>query len=317
MKKIIAIILSAVLICTCFVGCADKNDTSTPDANATDTNASALEFTFDTYYSAYDDSTIHYYEQMCQAINDQQSELRFNQSIYENVSQLLFTSFPLVDLIVNVSINNDMSGITNTYKYDNAQHTQLVNEFANKIDEIKSDCMYTKVSDNEYIINVYKYIASNIVFSQNKAITLYETITTNQGTSFTYSRMFEYILQQSGIDTSHVIALDKAQGTCGLSIVFMDNSYFYFDPIREFTDNGGTKLKFFGMTTADAVNCGLSDFSFSDSTKITIEIIDPRFAPCRNCESYSVSNDVLTVVDAQSQTNEISLIIENDASIVG
>ncbi len=314
MKKFIAIILSVVLICGAFVGCADKNDAVPTNSS---TPASTLEFTYDTYYSSYDESTIHYYEQMCQAIIDQQTELRFNQSIYEQVSQLLFTSFPLVDLIEKVSINHDMSGITIAYKYDKAQHTQLVDDFVGKIEQIKSDCMFGKVSDNEFIINVYKYVSSNIVISQNSAITLYETITTNQGTSFTYSRMFEYILQQSGIDTSHVIALDKTNGTWGLSIVFMDNSYFYCDPTKEFKDNGGTKLKFFGMTTADAMACGLSGFRFSDSTEILVEIIDTRFAPCRNCESYTVADDVLTVIDAKSQTSQIELVIENDATIIG
>lgn len=312
MKKIVAVLLSVLLVCCAFAGCAtDKNDAQ-PDAKTPQ-----LDFTYDFHYNSYDESTIRYYEQMCQAIIDQQTELRFNQSIYEQVSQLLFTSFPLVDLIDKVSINHDMSGITIAYKYDKAQHTQLVNDFVNKIDQIKADCMFGKVSDNEYIINVYKYVASNVVISQNNAITLYETITKGEGTSLTYSRMFEYILQQSGTDTSHVIALDKASGTWGLTIVFMDNSYFYFDPVKEAKDNGGTKLKFFGMTTADAQGCGLSDFRFSDSTKIEVEIIDTRFAPCRNCESYSVSNDILTVIDAQSQASQIELFIENDAAIVG
>lgn len=315
MKKFISIILSVVLIGCCFVGCSDNQEQS----NQSDAQSSTptLQFTFDTFYDVYDESTVHYYEQMCQAIIDRESQLRFNQSIYEQVSQLLFTSFPLVDLIEKVDINYDMSGITVTYKYDEAQHNQIVTDFASKMEQIKTDCKYGEVSTNEYILNVYKYVASNIVISQNSAITLYETITTGQGTSFTYSRMFEYILQQSGVKTSHVIAFDEIDATWGLSIVYMDNSYFYCDPTKEYKDNGGTKLKFFGMTTADANACGLSGFRFSDSTEIVTEFIDTRFAACRVCESYSVADEILYITDAQSNVSEIELFIEQDAVIVG
>lgn len=298
MKKILSFILCLALVAGVFYGCSsDKKG---------EENNLKLSFTYDSAYKNYDESVIRAYQTVCKAIVNYDDEVRINVGMRERIQQLLYTSFPLIDLVDKLEEKKDGSGLSVTYKNDEATHKQNIADFEKIICDIQTQCKMGQVSKTEYVIRVYNYVSSHITVSDDMTVSTYQTIVGGKGTSFTYANLFEYLLLQSDIEAFHVLGEDASKTGWGLSGAVIDSNFYYFDVMSEFYANKGTQLLYFGMTSDDVKNEGLRNLMYSDKTKAA-DASELEFDVCRQCVSWKIADNKLLITRADNKTVEIEI----------
>lgn len=299
MKKIISLFM-AVVISIAFCACSKSAQ------NETDGNSAPIKYTYDGVYSYYDQSIIRAYESLCQAVVDGEEDVRLNLGMLENIQNLFYTSFPLSKLVKSIDKNSDNSGILISYINEKNEHLKLVGEFSSKVESIIKECEKDTAGDIAFTVRLYHYIASNMTESENPSVSCYDTIMNNQGSMFSYSSMFEYILRQKGIVSYHVMAQDAAGKDWALSSAVLNGEIYYFDIMSEFYANKGTQLIYFGMTSADVSAEGLNNVVYMNQQPAQ-DSSDLHFDQCRSCKAWKIKNNSLLVTRSDDETVEISL----------
>ncbi|MFR5876544.1 MAG: hypothetical protein ACLUFN_08640 [Eubacterium sp.] len=299
MKKYLSLVLSIIFLAVMFCGCSSNGEDNS-------NNQADIKYTYDSAYSGFDESTIRAYESVCEAVINGTEELRINIGMLDNVKQLIYTSFPLYCLISDITVNSDNSGIIIKYTQDTDAHLKSVSDFSSRIADIQNACGIGTVSDSEYVVNVYNYVASNIKESSEASITSYDAIMNIGGNSYTYSNMFEYILQQSDIPAYHIIAIDSEQGAKGLSAAEINDNLYFFDVMSEYKDNAGKQLVYFGMTTDDVGTEGLTSLMLSNQ-QTAPDASDLTFDACRMCTSWELKDGSLLITRNDGETVKIEI----------
>lgn len=233
MKRIISLLLSVALVAALLTAC------SKPDTLENDT----LKYTVDTHYSNMSETVVSYYERLCDAVINGEEEVKLNTMMLDDINQLYYTSFPLFVLVKDIKLSDDGSGLKLVYANESEEHIALVKAFKDKINSIKQECGYGKVSTDKYIFNVYTYITANYSID-NTYLNAYDTLTNSKGYSAAINALFEYLVLQGGGSACHV---RESNGTNIISLVKFKNVWYYFDPAGEISDNGGKALKRFAF----------------------------------------------------------------------
>ena len=293
MKKTVSIIL-----CICFVTLSLASCKGSKEANSA-TIADSVSYTYDSAYTC-DDATKRAYNELCKAVIMGNTEVRMNSAFLDNALQLFYTSFPLNALVEKISPSEN--GYKIEYKTPDAHEKAM--EFSEKIKTVKSE-LYSS-NDTEYAINLYNSIASSIKVSDNSAITCYETIMTGEGTSFSYSNMFEYLLQQKGIKAYHILCEDESGASKAISMAELDGNLYYFDVFKEFEDNCGSSLKYFGMITDDISSYGLRNVIYTNRQEAA-DASDLRFDALRKCKKWEIKKEFLIITTENGEIVQIAL----------
>ena len=280
-KKILSIILCAALALA-FASCAKNSDNK-------DENVEPLVFdAFDSAYSSYDSSAVAAYSDLCKAVYNGETNVGFNLGMFDNVIQLFYTSYPLNVLVKNIEKNKDSSGVTITYKESAETAKDKSKAFSDKVNAILAECK--SGNKRAFTIKVYNYVTSNVKQSDKEGLTVYDAIMAGEGDSYTASNMFEYLLRQGGVSSSHILASDARGAGWGLSTAELDGDNYLFDPMTEIIANGGSQLCYFGMTTEDANAEGLKEFIYTNRSSAT-QCDNPYFDACRNCKSWELGEN--------------------------
>ena len=291
MKKTISIIICICIVALSFASCKSSNEIGKLEND--------VYYTYDSAYTC-NDSTFRAYSDLCKAVIMGDSEVRINPSFLEDVLQLFYTSFPLNALVS--SIQPLEAGYKIEYKSSDPHKEAM--QFLEKTDKIKSDSY--SYNDTEYAINLYSKIASSIKTSDNASISCYETVMKGEGTSFSYSNMFEYLLQRKGIKAYHILCEDENGASKAITMAELDGNLYYFDIFREFEDNGGKNLKYFGMITDDVTSYGLNNMIYT-SREAAQDASDLRFDALRNCKKWKLKNENLIITTSNGDIVQIAL----------
>lgn len=306
MKRVLAFLLCVLTISSVFFGCK-KEENVDKNTQTSQSQDAQIKYTYDAIFNSANESVKTNYQNICNAIVNREESFRINMEVFQEIVSLLYTSFPLVGLVEKFSPNPDNSGVTFVYKYEKDEHNKIVEDFNNSVNAILDECKFSQVPTGEYILNVYKYIASNAKKSEDASVKLYDTIVKGEGTSFTYSKMFAYLIQQADVEAYQIIGFDEKFATCSLVLFKLNDSYFYCDPYREYIDNMGTKVKYFGMTTQYVNEIGLSKLQHTNYDDVSIVAQDEKFANCKESNSYVTNNGVLEVTDESGVLHKIVL----------
>jgi len=291
MKKITALIIGVCLIAGLFSACG-KNENS---ATVLDT----ISYTYDSAYH-FDDLTVSSYEDLCKAVVWSKEEVRINPSVFDNAMQLFYTSFPLNALIDKIEATSGAYVIS--YKNKETAHNDVL-EFIKKIHGIYQN---SDESDTEKLIKIYNNIASSIKVSENSAISCYETIMTGEGTSFSYSNMFEYVLQQKGINAYHILCEDESGSSKAMSAAEINGEMYYFDVFAEYENNKGTLLKYFGMNSEELEKLGYKNLIYTNRQEAA-KADGNRFSALRNCTRWEIEGEKLVVTDDDGNIVQVAL----------
>ncbi|MBQ9229347.1 MAG: hypothetical protein IJ168_11040 [Eubacterium sp.] len=298
MKKTIAVWLSLCLLALGLSACSQPETTEETATSA----AVPLAITFDAAYTDYDQSVVAAYEQLCTAVMNGEAEARMNVGLTEAVLQLYYTSFPLSALAA-VTEKSDSSGVAITYM-DQATHLQQVAAFAEKINTLKTQCYNGTVSKTVYTLNLYRYICDN--YQEGSAQNVYETVMNGNGSADTYSGFFEYMLQQAGIPSYHIIGTDAVGSPVSFSAAELEGSLYFFDPVMEYYTSGGKLLRYFGMTTDDVTNFSVQELIYTNR-QTAAYASDLRFDTCRKAVAWEISGASLLLTLESGKVVEIEL----------
>lgn len=298
MRKTIALLLCFCLLVGCLAACAKKDD-----SREEETAAPPLSVTYDAAYSSYDESVYSAYETLCTAIMNGETAARFNVGLMEDVLQLFYTSFP-PGVLVKVTENPDGSGAVITYPEDAEATKQQIADFAQAVNDIKTQCFDGTVSQTVYALNAYQYIAQH--YQPGDADNVFQTVMQGAGTSDTYTRLFEYLLQQAGIPAYHIIATDTSGAIVPMSEALIDGQLYYFDVTLEAMMNDGGALRYFGMTSGEVTANNITKTMYTNMADSSVAS-DLRFDSCRHSLSWEISGASLLVTMDTGIIAEIAL----------
>ena len=293
MKKVISVLLSIVVIAGVFSACQSEKGESSA------TVLDSVSFTYDGAYS-FEDVTVRAYEDLCKAVIHSEGEVRINPSVFDDTMQLFYTSFPLNALVDKIEATPGAYKIT--YKSEKTAHSNTL-DFIEKVHSVYPNA---EESDAVKLVKIYNKIASSIKISQNTAINCYETIMTGEGTSFSYSNMFEYVLQQNGFKAYHILCENESGESKAISAAELDGKLYYFDVYAEFEDNGGKLLKYFGLTSAQLEKLGYKNLIYTNRQQAQ-KAEDNRFSALRNCTKWEIDGENLLVTDKNGKVVQIAL----------
>jgi hypothetical protein len=299
MKKIISLFLSLVICVAVFGGCKKQ----TNDINDIKTN---LKWSYDSTYADYGEDSKSAYENICKTVYVYGDSLKMDLYLIDSSIQLFYTSNPLSVLVKEININENKDGLDFVYKYDKDKHSKFISDFEEKIKSIVDECSKGSESKTAYALNVYKYVASSIVVSEDMSVSTFNAIMNNKGTSFTYASMFEYLLAQKDIPVYHIIANDASGAGWGLSAAKLDGKLYYFDVMSEYYANKGELLLFFGMTSDEVNDEGLSNLLYTTRQEADLAD-DTRFDVCRHCTAWEIKDNNLLVTNDGGEIVQISL----------
>ena len=284
MKKLILVLLSVVMLISCFYGCSKQANTSKSDF--------ILKYTLDSHYSTADEATLRSYEKFCSAVENGEPEVKISASMIDAVTQLFYTCFPLYPLVKSMTPLENGAGFSLTYTNDIDTHNALVSQFKNKISDIMNECSYGKVNVNEYIFNVYTYITQNFTLDNNASST-FDTIINSKGHYSYVNSAFEYLVLQGGGRACHVVNYDGASTI--ISTVKFNDEWYFFDPATEISESSGKALKYFAMNNKDVKSIYSTDsFLYTDGQKIE-KIKDDAYKELRNSTSFTADNSQVKV----------------------
>ncbi len=295
MKKFISLFLVIVMVLTVFCSCSKSGS-----------KHEKLSYTYDNYYLNDNDDVVKAYEKLCDAVVKGEKSVSFNIDLLDDVSRLYYTCFPLTVLVEEMSLNEKKNGLNLEYVNDLETHKTLVTEFANKVNEIMTECGYNKVSNKEYVLNVYSYVASKINYDINYTTT-YDAIVKGYGSTSSFTSAFEYLLLQAGINASHVYGLN-ASGVSFMSIVEFDGENYLFAPGNENKANKGFGLSFFGISYSDILNLGFTDgLKYTDSEAVVFDETSEKYANLRDTVSYEYENGKISAIKSDGSSVEVEL----------
>lgn len=291
MKKLLSVILCAALIVCIFCSCSEKS---------TDINAE-IKYTYDYHYADVNSSVVRAYEQLCGAVVNGEPQVSFNISMLQDANSLFYTSFPLNCLVESINIADDGTNLDINYKNDIDTHKQLVADFIKETNVIAAECGAGRVSKNEYVLNVYTYIAQT--FEDSISYTnAYDAIMNKAGTESAFSSAFEYLLLQGGVNASHIYSM-RTTGISFLSIVQIDGVEYLFSPYDESKATEGKGLSCFGMIYEDALNLKSYDYyQYTDGMPVAFDDVENRFSDLRDTKSYSYENGAISAYKADGST---------------
>lgn len=295
MKKIVSLFLAVVMITAVFCSCSK-----------TGSNHEKLLYTYDSYYTGFDKEVVKSYEKLCDAVVKGEKSVKFDVEQLEDVSRLYYTSFPLTVLVEKMSLNEKKDGLNIEYVNDIENHKKLVSEFSNKVNEIMTECGYNKVSQKEYVLNVYSYIASKIIYDVNYTTT-YEAIVKGYGSTSSFTSAFEYLLLQAGISASQIYGLN-ANGVSFMTIVEIDGENYLFAPCNENKANKGFGLSFFGISYSELLKLGFTEgFKYTNEEAVVFDEVSEKYANLRDTVSYEYENGKISAVKSDGSTVEVEL----------
>ena len=294
MKRIASLLLCAAFVCSAFFGCA-KGEKKLNEKELFE----FISYTYDSAYS-FEDSVIRTYNDLCEAVVKGDKEVRMNEAVFDDTLQLFYTSFPLNYLVEGIQPTDAAFAIT--YKFDD--HAQRSKDFIQKIHQISVQC--ENENETAFAVNLYNYIASSVIPSKNSAISCYETVMTGEGTSFSYANMFEYILQQRGINAYHILCEDENGNSAALSAAKLDGELYYFDVFKEYLDNKGKLLKYFGLTSAQLDEMGCSNTIYTNRFA-SDTALDSKFEKLGKCKDWKLDKEELLVTLDDGKVVHIAL----------
>lgn len=295
MKKFISLFLAVVMITGVFVSCSKDGS-----------KHEKLSYTYDYYYSDVDKKVLDSYEKLCEAVVKGEKSVKIDIELLDDVNRLYYTSFPLSVLVEKMSLNEKKNGVNIEYVNDLETHKKLVSEFAEKVNQIMEECGYNKLSQKEYVLNVYSYVASKINYDINYTTT-YDAIVKECGSTSSYATAFGYLLLQAGINATQIYGLNSS-GLSFMTMAQIDDEYYLFAPCDENKANKGFGLSFFGLSYSDVLKLGFTDgFKYTNEEAVVFDETTEKYSKLRDTVSYEYKEGKISAIKSDSSKVEVEL----------
>ena len=147
------------------------------------------------------------------------------------------------------------------YRYGEAEHRRLLDEFLEAADELLSG-VTPAMSDVERAKAIYHALCTRMTYDDSALVDFerknsYYAYLNNSGVCVTFANVYNQLLTQVGIKST--LASCDYNATMGhvWSVVTLDGKDYFCDPTFELSYDKGSGYKFFGMNYADRTKDGL------------------------------------------------------------
>ena len=180
--------------------------------------------------------------------------------------------------------------------------------FSQKVNTILKACGKGTVSHNVYLLNVYHYVATHTTYDDSATDT-YTAILKGKGMSAAISGMFEFLLQQGGVDAGHIVGKDAAGNPWYFTRCTLGDTVYNFDVATELSVRKGEGLTCFAMTDKELQAGGLQKgFTYSDNEKApAVKMKKNPYAALRSCAYFTLEGNTLTAVLYSGKTATFTL----------
>ena len=293
MKKIVSVLL-CVLLCACaFSGCKKQVEIREMKAS------------YDARLSDYSQESKNAYLSLFNAVMNAEESAEVGEEEFDEATTMFYTSFPLSDLVESIKQNSDSKSVRIRYKNSSKEHKRLVDKFKEEASVILEECKAGAVSDNEFILNLYSYLAQNVEIDYSYS-TAFDAIVEKKGSASAFEAAFNFLLQQQGIPAARVYAKGY-DATHFLTELEINGERYYFDPYGEKVYSQGNGLSYFGMTYMGLQKNGIEcDLTFADKSTAVPEQNSDMFAELFQTKSYEYSNGVISVTHSDGRVTEIN-----------
>ena len=184
----------------------------------------------------------------------------------EMLGSVIYYDFPLFDACAEpFEFIKHYDGETDTirieYRYGEAEHRQLLDEFLEAADELLSG-VTPDMSDVERAKAIYHALCTRMTYDDSALVDFerknsYYAYLNNSGVCVTFANVYNQLLTQVGIKST--LASCDYSATMGhvWSVVNMAGKDYFCDPTFELSYDKGSGYKFFGMNYADRTKDGL------------------------------------------------------------
>lgn len=300
MKKLISLIMCAVLTACIFAGCSKKEAENEPEKKDI-----SIAYIADAHNSSVNQSVFRAFEQLCDAVVNGKEQALFNISLLGDVNRLFYSDFPLSYLVNKLEINSDNSGVKIIYEKELQEHLKAVEEFKIKVNQILDDCGCGKVSNNVFVLNLYSYLTKNTKLSSQCNYT-YDVIVNSIGYSFSIAGAFTYLLNQAGIKASAVNSTNE-NGICFMTETEFQGGTYIFIPYLEAKENSGNALCYFALDYTELVNLGFNDVKYTDSSGVAFDDYEQTYNDLRDSVAYILEGSNLSVTKNNGEIVQFAL----------
>ena len=164
---------------------------------------------------------------------------------YNRVRSALWSGYPLYALVQDMYYSHNTKMLNITYAKSGSELTNAIKAFYDKVGTIVTKELLAKDNFSKTLL-IYDYVAGGTPSGDSTA-TVYDFIMNGKGTDIGFSMAYEYLLGLAGVECNHVSG-EVGDRQISLTQVKIGNSFYYMSPYKEASENGGKKLKFFGMT---------------------------------------------------------------------
>lgn len=174
-----------------------------------------------------------------------------NEAVISDLQFITTLICPLFDKLVN-DYSFEAGTVSFEYKYDKAQHDEVINKFKDRIEYII--CSSVKETDNQTMtaLAIYHYYSGIITYDYAAMDDIYADVSTYralveyEGVCQSFAGAYAYLLLQCGIPAVDISSYNKNLAHAW-TLVKLNGNYYHMDPTYE-EGYGGAGLKCFGMT---------------------------------------------------------------------
>lgn len=294
MKRIISVLLCAVLAAGVFSACSKKAE------------ARELKLVYDAAFSDVSDEVKNAYSLLFTAVLNGEESAEISSDILDDVTTVFYTGFPLSELVDSIKANSNGTSVRIKYTNSSDEHKKLVDKFTLAASEILDECEADSSNQNELILKLYSYIAQNVEIDY-KYSTAYDAIVNKKGSSSAFEAAFNFLLQQEGIPALRMYA-QGYDGTHFLTQAQINGEEYYFDPCGESSFSDGSGLSYFGMSFLTLQRNGITcELTCADQTVLIPEQNSDAFGELFQTVSYEYKGGVITAKRISGKTVEVKL----------
>jgi hypothetical protein len=156
------------------------------------------------------------------------------------------------------------------YAIPKEEFLQRERDFENTVNQILRENVRTDYTDFEKCLALYNYISKNYSYDYEQLAVLntenayywgsYDCLMTKKGVCEDISALYNFLLMECGVDALQYMGASTGTGH-SWSYVTIDGVGYHIDPTWGLSDDGGTDLAYFMMSTEERLTGSMSDYN--------------------------------------------------------
>lgn len=254
------------------------------------------------------DEDLEFYKKAIDAILAREKEVRLSDDYDANLRVLgALSNNPIYFVVEKEEFNSKHTKLRFKYAYSESEQTEKIAYMDEEMLKMINGAIQPGMNELEQALAMYQAVVARIDYdyewldalntSDDKflfpQIEIYQALSTGKGVCHSYTFLYEYALQQLGVECLRYIGNTIGDPDDGhmWPVVRIDGEYYQCDPTWD--DQGETaSLQYFGMSDSERLESGVEGFEFSlDSAYGEVKCDSEDLKPLHQAMAFALSGD--------------------------